>query len=804
MSFGLRLSLVVIAGIAVGVACRVESRTGVSIAIAAAGVALAGGTHRPHISIVCVWVMVGALSMAYGSQMRANALIFPPAWIFDLQAPVMVEGRLKRDASQGDSGVRLEITDVVVSEPTGHHAVLRNIDVLAIVGGELAASLQHEWTAGRWVRMPASLRVPPVVRNPGSPSVRWQHLTRPFDAIASVKSGSLVDTQPGALWSEIGAAVRNYVRRVTHRLDSQSAAVMRAILIGDRAGLDDDITRRLQTAGTFHVMAISGGNVAILTTLCLVTLRTITRRERLTLLCTLAVVLTYGVVVGKDPSVVRAVLAATLYLSLRLIGMAPRALNIVAVTGLVTALANPLVVLDVGAWLSFGATLGLITVLPRLLGSRVQGPGSRRRVAVSRVLWIARGLLLATIAAEIMILPVTASVFMRVGIAGLLLNFVAIPAMTVVQVAGLLLCALAPLWTDGAALAAVLARGATVALTDSAALVELMPWLSLRVPPPPVVAVAVYYTAVVLALAWSGRRLVPRIAILVAGVCAAAIVTAPWTLSYRPPAGWLRMTMVDVGQGEALLLQLPGGQSLLMDAGGSSSGFDVGGRVVTPALWASGVRRLDWLAVTHGDVDHIGGAIRVAEDLRPREMWEGVPVPQHPLLTELRNANRAIPWRRLFAGHQIETDGALIDVVHPPLPDWERRRVRNDDSLVLRVRFGRVELLLTGDTGAEFEASYVRESSSPPIRVLKVGHHGSRTSTSEPFLDAFAPTVALVSAGQGNLFGHPAPVVITRLQQRGVDIFRTDRDGATVIETDGRELRVRSATGRVLTVMARS
>ena len=116
--------------------------------------------------------------------------------------------------------------------------------------------------------------------------------------------------------------------------------------------------------------------------------------------------------------------------------------------------------------------------------------------------------------------------------------------------------------------------------------------------------------------------------------------------------------------------------------------------------------------------------------------------------------------------------------------------------------WGAVEILLTGDAGTEFESPFTRDPAAPPIRVLKVGHHGSKTSSSEHFLDAYAPTAAVVSAGQGNLFGHPAPVVIGRLSQRDIDVFRTDRDGAIVIETDGRVARVQAASGRLLTVTA--
>jgi competence protein ComEC len=496
------------------------------------------------------------------------------------------------------------------------------------------------------------------------------------------------------------------------------------------------------------------------------------------------------------------VVAATLYLTLRLIGLVPRPINVLAITAFVCVGADPMTVVDVGAWLSFGATLGLITILPSLLSDGMSSGGLAPGRRVARA---ARGLLMATVAAEIVILPITSAVFMRVGFAGLLLNFVAIPAMTLVQLSGLLLCVVSFVpWVGPASAVAAVAHAATAALLDSAALVDFVPWIVWRTPPSPLWLAGTYYVAVTVAMVWRGRREVVHGAIGVAVACAAAMATSPWVPARRPPPGWLRVVVMDVGQGEAIAVQLPGGRSLLVDAGGSAGAFDVGGRVVTPALWALGVRHLDWLAVTHGDVDHAGGAVRVSEDLRPREIWEGVPVPLNPLLLDLRRTvlPHGVAWRRLQAGHQLEVEGVLVDLLHPTPPDWERPRVRNDDSMVLRLRFGLVEVLLTGDAGPEFESAFTSRAPAPPIRILKVAHHGSRTSSSERFLDAYRPAIALVSAGQGNLFGHPSPVVLERLRGRRVDVFRTDRDGAIVIETDGREAYVRSATGRRMTVSA--
>src|SRR5262249_43025934 len=148
------------------------------------------------------------------------------------------------------------------------------------------------------------------------------------------------------------------------------------------------------------------------------------------------------------------------------------------------------------------------------------------------------------------------------------------------------------------------------------------------------------------------------------------------------------------------------------------------------------------------------------------------------------------------AGHRLEIGAATLDALHPPPADWERRRVRNDDSLVLRLRFGDVETLLTGDAGREFEEGFAAREPPAPIRLLKVGHHGSRTSSSARFVAAFRPQMAFVSVGRGNLFGHPSPEVVARYEQIGAAVFRTDLDGAITIETDGARVDVETASGR--------
>ena len=170
-----------------------------------------------------------------------------------------------------------------------------------------------------------------------------------------------------------------------------------------------------------------------------------------------------------------------------------------------------------------------------------------------------------------------------------------------------------------------------------------------------------------------------------------------------PGAGVLRVVFLDVGQGDATLVRLPDARTLLVDAGGlAGTAFDVGDRVVGPALRALGVRRVDTMVLTHGDPDHIGGAPAVLRAFSPRVIWEGVPVPPHAALREMASASPRRRARRgapCVAGDREPAGGVEIRVLHPPPPEWERQRVRNEDSVVLELRFGAVSIVLPGDIG---------------------------------------------------------------------------------------------------------
>jgi competence protein ComEC len=409
-------------------------------------------------------------------------------------------------------------------------------------------------------------------------------------------------------------------------------------------------------------------------------------------------------------------------------------------------------------------------------------------------------MLAASVTTEIVLLPIGALVFSRVTFAGLGLNFAAIPLMTVVQLAGMALVPAALVSAPVAGALGYVAHIAAAGLIRTADLVSLVPALTFRVAPPAGVVVVIYYVALALAwLYWNWTRW-RRAAVAVAVVAAIWIVGEPWTFLGARGDGRLHVTFVDVGQGDAVLVRFPGGTTLLVDTGGLSplSTFDIGDRVVAPVLRAMGIRRLDVLALTHGDPDHIGGASSLVREFRPRAVWEGIPVPRFEPLRVVREAATAAGarWSNLKRGDRMRIDDVEVIVRHPDLPDWERQRVRNDDSIVLDLGWRDVSVLLTGDIGRAVERELLSSIPPAPLRIVKIPHHGSLTSSAPEFVRALSPTVAIVSAGRANHFGHPVPEVLDRYREAGAEVFRTDRDGAVTVDTDGRSLSVRGYTGR--------
>jgi competence protein ComEC len=720
---------------------------------------------------------------------RANAAAEHRFIPLDPSAFAIVDGVLRADASPTANGVSLSL-DVARIAPFAEPGVTREVSGGAVVtvAGMMSATGVDNWRAGRRVRLPVDLHRPSRYLDTGVPDGERALLLRGTALVGGAKSGALVQVLARGSWiderlADIRAFSRRAIRDTVGGWSARSAAIVTAIVIGDRAGLDQTVQQSLQQAGTYHVIAISGGNIAILAGLMLAFFRWAGALGRTASLLSMTILIFYGALVGGGASVDRATLMAVVYFAARAADQRSPPLNTLAIAAALLVTVQPFSIADPAFVLTFGATLAILVVAPAI------------PPLVPRRLLPAVALLVASAATEAVLFPAGALFFSRVTFAGLALNFLAIPLMAVAQIAGMAVVPLALASTTLAQAAGFVAYIGAEGLVRSAELVRFAPVLAFRVAPPAWWAVAIYYVS--LAACWQSSKksvfsAISAISALIVVVSAIWMLAEPWAWLAARGDGQLHASFLDVGQGDSAFIRLPHGSTLLVDAGGlvGVSTFDIGDRVVAPVLRAAGVRRLDYLVLTHGDPDHIGGAGAIVEEFRPRHIWEGIPVPRFEPLKILHAAAdvRGLAWANVTAGDHLQIDEVTIAVLHPSAPDWERQRVRNDDSIVLELSWRDVSFILTGDIGKAVERDLIPAVAAAPVRILKVPHHGSLTSSTPEFIHALRPRIAVFSVGRSNHFGHPASDVIDRYREAGVEIFRTDRDGEIDVESDGYSL----------------
>jgi len=415
-------------------------------------------------------------------------------------------------------------------------------------------------------------------------------------------------------------------------------------------------------------------------------------------------------------------------------------------------------------------------------------------------------LLVITIVLQLGMLPLMARDFHRVTLSAPIVNLVAVPLTGIVVPWGFLtLTSGLVLPVAGKFLAAPLTWLTSLLLHSVQWFAHLRGW-SYRIPGPPLwLAILFFLAALILAAEMrrnhSLRRIVVWGSFQVFALCGLLIAIHPLHPSWTK--GSLELTALDVGQGDSLLVVSPGGKTLLIDGGGSFGGFseqeehngiDPGEEAVSPYLWSRGFQKLDVVALTHAHQDHLGGLSAVMENFRVGKLWLGREV-SSPALARLEKlaSDRHIPIEHELRGASFHWDGVDGDFLWPTKePGGGPASAKNNDSLVIRLRFRNQTILLPGDAEKQVEEEILSENGGKAIRadVLKVGHHGSKNSSTADFLAAVRPSIGIISAGEENPYGHPSPELLERMKKANMRIYRTDRDGAVHVLTDGNRLKV--------------
>jgi competence protein ComEC len=614
-------------------------------------------------------------------------------------------------------------------------------------------------------------------------------------------------------------------------LSKEDAGMLSAMILGDRTYLDHEARVGFERTGSFHLLVVSGMHLAIFAA-CIFALAALMRLPRfwsttVTIVCSFC----YALLAGFGEPVQRSFWMVTLYLLARLLFRERNSLNAIgfaavcllaldprSLTGasfqmtllsvlIVAGIAVPVAEHTFGPYLQAARNVGLVVIDPslpptlaqfrvtlRLIADHLQ-PFTGRRLArllppalVRLVLRIFELLLVSALIELAMSLPM-AIYFHRVTALGLPVNLLVVPLIGLALPSALITFCTLLLWPSLAIVPAAVTAAMLHAINGIVRLFSTMGAGDIRLSSPGSLAIVAGILLIGLAV-WAARNSrFPVVGPIVALACSAACVFYPRALAYHP--GVLEVTAIDVGQGDSLLLISPQGKTLLIDAGGpiggaqaSNANFEIGEDVVSPVLWSRNIRRLDAVALTHAHSDHMGGMPSVLQNFRPRQLWvgsnPGIPA-YEALLDEARRLN--IPVESMAAGDHFAFGGTQVEVLAPPADYTPGPAASNDDSLVLHVAYEQTSVLLEGDAQAASEQHMLAEALHSDL--LKVGHHGSKTSTTPRFLAAVAPRYAVVSVAHHNPYGHPKMEILRRLQDDHVRTFRTDALGATSFYLDG-------------------
>ncbi len=690
---------------------------------------------------------------------------------------------------------------------------------------------------GQRLRLRAKLRPPVNFRNPGNMDyVDWLH-GQGVAALGSAKSTS-VNVLPGLSGSRmerIRCRVRRSVLEQMERLwPAPCVGLFQAMVLGERGLVGREQRLEFQRSGTFHLLVVSGMNVAIFAVFLLWLMRWLRLPWEYAIIAAILLICSYAWLTELGAPILRSVLMIVAYQIAALLNRDRAPLNTVSLAALALLVCNPQELFDPSFQLTFVAVLtiaGLGVPLMRRTTTPVRealdGIDDKRRDltlrpkqaqlrldvrAISASLgqligerlarWLVPALIYASLAiAELAMLSAlmqaaillpTIWYFHRINADALWANMAVLPLTSLQMPASMLAVALSYVSHWMAAPFALAARWAlqgilfTVHWSGGAQTQEL------RVAMPALEAIAAMVVCYALALLLARRHRVLAVASLALLAGSAWFVFAhPRRFEHKPHE--LEITAIDIGQGDSFLVVTPNGRTLLLDSGGllglSHSELDIGEDVVSPYLWQRGLSHLDAVAFSHSHSDHIGGMTAILRNFHPDELWYARNYPSHEVQSLFAAAD-GLQVRRIerHEGEAFDFDGVRFEVLSPPA-DWELRpRGQDDASMVLRLTYAGHSALLVGDIHKRIEKMLMEEAEehhqSLHVDLLKVAHHGSNTSSCEEFLDAVRPEYAVISSGTRNPFRHPRPEVIERLAEHRAKTYRTDMFGPVTFFMD--------------------
>ena len=659
---------------------------------------------------------------------------------------------------------------------------------------------------GQRILFPARLRPFRNFNNPGRYDYEQAMKHSGFACAASVSDGRrIVPMGKGVLGSPLEQleTFRKPVRELlTKNLPSDQAALFQALILGEKQGIGEELREPFNRAGLGHMLAVSGLHVALVAwftfAVCSFALSLSYRLALVldiratTAALTCLPVTAYACLTGFEVSCQRATIMVLVFLFSIILGKDKERWSTLALAGLLVLALDPAALFSISFQLSFSAVVGILWLGPPLrkgLALSIPNQGKRQGLVIRLYQYFA-DLTAVTLSATFFLLPLIAYYFHR-------FSWMVVPAnVTALPVLGLLVLPIALLAAAFLPLSTLFAEG----------LLKVAAWSLERM-----MDYVVYWSSWSRSETWVMTPNIPEL-LLLYGIMFFLFyaIRFPWARRgfvvvlvlfagdvtywvhrnfYNPH---LKVFVLDVGQGNAALVQFPGKERMLIDGGGFSGGrLDTGKMVIAPFLLRSKITRVDYLVLTHPQTDHMDGLRFIASHFRPREFWHNGERGETPAYEELMETLRSakVPVFGPKGGKERRVIGGVeVAWLHPKDRAEERGLKLNDKSLVLKLSYRGRSFLFTGDLEKAGEDRVVLgEGSNLKSHVLLVPHHGSKTSCSSAFLNHVRPRVCIISVGEGNAFGFPSVEVLDKLQSRGCEIFRTDRHGAVEVTLDAEE-----------------
>ena len=682
--------------------------------------------------------------------------------------------------------------------------------------GNISGSMAYEafGRAGDRVTASGTVRAMHDYGNPGRMDREMTYFSQGIHARLTADKYSLKLQREEGDWHagmlRLSARVRHaYLASMEQAMTGQDAAAIFAMLFGGYQGIRPELLEAFTATGIVHILSVSGSHITLMAGAAGIIGRLLHLPKGATTGLAVVTILFYSLLAGAIPPVIRSALMGLLTLLALAMGRERDAQHILGITALGLLIYSPPLLYDISFQLSFGATAGLLYIAPVL----------RKKLRQKLPVFMADSLAV-TIGAQMSVLPVIAWYFNVISLSSLLANLVITPLVELIIVAGLLAGLLGSLLPFAGRLVFMGAGVMLGAVYELSRLVAALPFSQVYVPAFGLLSCMLYYVLLGWLIVPSGFREIVRAGLAVLAKAGMAILPAKWCY-FRAVnrmklgavllglllllGGWrycrpeeLQVHFIDVGQGDAALVITPHGRAFMVDAGGvREGGYDVGRMVDVPYLLHYGVRQLDYIFLTHAHDDHAAGVRGILGKIPVKAVMIG-----HEGAGEYLKAfgrGDAARLEKLLAPLRentcMELDGVKIEILYSPdsreVMEGNVQATGNEYSNLIRVSYGQSSFLFTGDLVTAQEGELLRRGTPLCSTVLKVGHHGSRTSSSEAFLQAVNPRWAVISCGYANSFGHPHKEIVQRLSHvTGAEILRTDEKGAVVFRTDGKSMKV--------------